>query len=191
MRQCVDCLLCLLGTSTRGCSTRDIPVDVGGIGTLANDVLEGLPTLANSRRGALVGDLCIDASGHLADGALDEAALRKAGSEENGVDRNENPRALLEKKGRSEDAEPEEDFKDGNESHAGIVILLHKLANGIRQTRCLWLCSTSCARSLLLALDGGQEVCSSVGGNVEDGVDCKGQDSERNLAREEPNEGHD
>ena len=40
-------------------------------------------------------------------------------------------------------------------------------------------------------LNGGQKVGAHVGSDVEDRVDGEGEDSKRDLAREEPGEGHD
>lgn len=95
----------------------DILADVRSIASLADDALEGAPGVAGCGRGALVGELGIDAGGQRVDGLLDEAALCNAGAEEDGVDSEEDPAALLEEKCGAEDAEPEGDLEEGNERH--------------------------------------------------------------------------
>ena len=96
-------LLCLLRGSLL---SANVPADVSSIAGLLDNALEGSPTLLGSGRSALVGKLSVNAGSELVDSLLDKAALRNAGTEEDGVDNEQDPRAPLE-----EDAEPEEDLK--------------------------------------------------------------------------------
>lgn len=74
-----------------GLLSTNILADVGRIGGLPNDVLEGAPALASDGWSALVGKLGINAGGELGDGALDKGALRVPGAEEDGVHGNQDP----------------------------------------------------------------------------------------------------
>jgi hypothetical protein len=105
-------LLRLLRSSTR--LSTNIPADIGSIGSLLDDTLEGVPSILSSRRRALVGKLSVDATSQLVNSLLDKAALSDAGAEEDGVDGEQDPRALLEEERRADDAEPEEDLEQGN-----------------------------------------------------------------------------
>jgi hypothetical protein len=76
-----------------GCTllTTHILADISRISRLANDTLEGTPSIASSRRCALVRQLSINARSQGVNSLLDEAALRNAGAEEDGVDSEEDP----------------------------------------------------------------------------------------------------
>lgn len=178
-------LLCLLGGSLLAAN---VPADVGSIGSLADNALEGAPCLLRSGRSALVGKLSVNAGSKLVDGLLDEAALRNAGAEEDGVDSKEDPRALLEEHGRAKNAEPEEDLKQGDKSHGAIVVLLDELANSLGGSGALGL---GAGLSSGWGLDGGQQVGAHVCSDVEDGVYGEGKYGKGDLAREEPHKGHD
>lgn len=167
----------------------NIPADVGRIRGLADDVLEGSPTLAGGRGSALVGKLGINTSSQLVDGVLDEAALRNAGTEEDGVDGEQDPGPFLEEKRGANNAEPEGNLEHGDEGHGAIIVLLDELANGLGGSGARGL-GTSWTGSLR-RLDGGQQVGAHVSRNVEYGVNCKREDCKRDLAREEPNKRHD
>jgi len=145
-------LLGLLGGSSR--LATNVPADVGGISSLTNNVLEGSPALLGSGRSALVGKLSVNAGSELVDSLLDEAALRNASAEEDGVDSEEDPGALLEEHGRAEDAEPQEDLEQGDKSHGAIVVLLDELANSLGGSGALRL---GAGRSRRWGLDGGQK----------------------------------
>lgn len=132
------CLLRLLGCGAR--LATNIPADVSGIGSLANDVLKCGPTLASCRWGALVGKLSIDASGELADSLLHKGALCDTCAEEDGVDNEKDPRTLLEEDGGAQNTEPQSNLEQSNKGHGTIIIFLDKLAN-----------SLGCGGSLLLA----------------------------------------
>lgn len=178
-------LLCLLGST--GLAT-NVPADVGRISSLADDTLEGVPALASSRWGTLVGKLSIDASSKLVNGFLDEAALRNAGAEKDGVNRQQDPRTSLEKKRGTNNAEPESNFKHGNERHGAVIILLDKFADSLGSSRTLGPATSSgCGRRL----EGGQQVRAHIGSNVEDRVHGKRQYGKWDLAREEPDKSHD
>lgn len=179
-------LLSLLGGATR--LGTDVPADIGGVGSLADDSLEGAPALLGSGRSALVGKLSVNASSKLANGILDKAALCNASAEKDSVDGEQDPGTLLEEEGGTKDAEPEEDLEKRNKCHGAIIILLDKLANGLRGSRCLWL---GARLSSGWGLDSGQQVGSHISSDVENGVDGEGEDGKRDLAREEPCQGHD
>lgn len=166
----------------------DVLADVSSLGSLTDDVLEGTPGLASGWRSALVGKLGIDAGGKLGNGTLDEGALSVAGTEEDGVDNDQDPRSLLEEKGRAEHAEPKGNLEDSNKGHAAVVVLLYELANSIGQGGLGLGTRLSSSRR---RLDGGQQVRAHIGCDVEYRVDCKRQDSQRNLARKEPDKSHD
>jgi len=74
-----------------------IPADISSVCRLLDDIFESSPGLTSSRRRALIGKLCVNASSELGDGVLDEAALCVTSTEKDSVDNNEDPRALLEK----------------------------------------------------------------------------------------------
>lgn len=167
----------------------DVPADISRICRLADDVLEGAPRIASRRRCALVRKLRVNTGRELVNRLLDEAALCNTGAEEDGVDGKKDPAALLEQQRGADNAEPQCNLEHGYERHAAVVVLLDKLANslggagrgglGASWGRAGW------------GLDGRKQVGAHVGGNVEDGVDCKGRDGERDLAHEEPDECHD
>lgn len=73
-----------------------VPANVSGICGLCDDSLERCPDLPGNWRSALVRKLSIDSGGQLGDGALDEGALSSTRAEEDGVDDDKDPRALLE-----------------------------------------------------------------------------------------------
>jgi hypothetical protein len=178
-------LLRFLGHSTLLAS--DVAADIREIRGLLNTGLERAPSLARNRWRALVGELGINSGSELSDGTLDEAALGDASTEEDGVDGHQDPRALLEEQSRSEDAEPESDLEDSNECHAAIVVLLDELSNRLRCARRLRLGALGRRRRL----KSGEQVGADIGQDVEDGVDGKGENSQGNLAREQPYQCHD
>lgn len=172
----------LLGLLVGSGRAGNVAANVGRIVGLANDTLEGLPALANLRRSALVGDRGIGASGQLANSLLDERALGVAGTEEGQVDDQQNPAALGEGDSGQDEAEEEQDLKSGDDTHAGIVVLLDEAANGLGE-------------GVLLAgglgagggrggargtgswgLQGRDQVHAGVGRNVEDRVDAEGKE---------------
>lgn len=177
-------LLRLLGSSLLGAG---VAVDVSQVSSLLDATLDCVPTLSDSRGHVLAVGNGITTGGELVDSLLDECALVEASSEEDGVDDDEDPRTLLEEESGTEQTEPESDLKDGYEGHRRVVVILDEVANRVSKARSLGLLSS---RSSRLRLDGGQEVGSGVGCNVENRVDGKGQNGQRNVTREEPDQGH-
>lgn len=183
----IDSLLRLLGDwALLG---TNIATDIGGIRGLPDDVLEGSPGLSGGRWSALVSELGVDAGSELSDGSLDEAALCVAGAEEYGIDNQQNPSSGLEEKGGSKDTEPQGDFENSDESHAGIVVLLDELADGVRKAGSLGL--GAWLGRLLWGLKDGEKRRADISYNVENGVNSKREHSQRDLAREEPDQSHD
>lgn len=94
-----------------------VTVDVGQVSGLLDTALDTIPALSDSGRHVLtVGD-GVTTSGELVDGLLDEGALVEASSEEDSVDGNQDPRALLEKESGEAKAEPKSDLEDSDKSH--------------------------------------------------------------------------
>ena len=151
--------------------------------SLLDNALDGLPAIAHSRVGGLVREACIKTSSAVRDSALDEAALGISCTEEGGVNGNQDPRALLEHDCRQEEAEPQEDLKNGHDGHGLVIVVLDELANCVAQTRGLWLAICGWA-------DCWQEVGTRVGEDVEERVDAEWKDRKWHLAGEEPDECH-
>ena len=59
----------------------------------------------------------VDSCLELSELSLDEAALGESGTEESGVDGDQDPGTFAEGNGGEQETAPEEDFKDGNETH--------------------------------------------------------------------------
>lgn len=178
-------LLGLLGdTLLLGAS---VAVDVSQVSGLLDAILETTPALSDGRREVLTVGNSVTASAELVDGRLHKGALVETGSEEDGVDSDQNPRALLEEESREEQTEPESDLEDSNKGHGRIVVVLNEVANGVGEARRLGLLASSDSG---LGLDGGQEVGSGVSCDVEDRIDGEGQNGEGDLARPEPDQSH-
>lgn len=158
-----DRLLGLLGCTLL--LSANVLADVSCVSGLADNVLEGAPALADRWGNALVGELGVKTGSQLGDGTLDKGALGEAGAEEDGVDRDEDPGALLEEESRTEDSEPQSNLEDGNQSHAAIIVVLDELANHVRGSRSLGL-GTGCGCSRR-RLDGGEQVRARIGSDVE------------------------
>ena len=169
-------------------STTGVAVDVGEISSLLDTALDGLPSLANDWWHVLsVGD-GVTAGAELVDGALDKGTLVEAGAEEDGVDDDEDPGALLEENGGAEEAEPEHDLEDGDDGHAEVVVVLDKITDGVAEGGRGWLLAWL---SGWLWLESWDQVGAGVGCNVEDRIDGEWQDSKSSLLGEEPDKGHD
>lgn len=180
----INPLLSLLWCSL---SVTNISVDIGLVVNLLEDILDSLPSLLGNWRDVLSVGKTITTSSNLLNGSLHESALRDAGTEEDGVESEDDPAALDEEDGGSEKTEPESELECGDKRHAGVVVLLDETANGVTKT----------GRHGLLAgwgdwwwLDGGEEDGASVGQHVEGAVDGEGQESEWVLLGEEPDECH-
>ena len=177
-----------------GSSARDVAANVGGLVNLTNNALEGLPALTNLRRSALVRDGGIGASGHLANGLLDERALGVAGTEERKVNQQENPATLREGDSRQDQANEQGDLEGSDNTHAGIVVLLDEAANGLGErvllNSRLGRSGGACAGGSLGWLQGGDQVHAGVGRDVEDRVHTEGQKSQDKLAGVQPDKSH-
>lgn len=125
----VNRLLSLLGGS--GSLATSVAVDIGSIGSLDDDTLDGSPTLADSWWHILAVGHGVTTGSKLVDGSLDEGALVEASAEEDAVDGKHDPRTLQEEETRSKKAEPKNNLKDGNNGHGGIVVVLNEVAYGI------------------------------------------------------------
>lgn len=186
----------LLGLLVGSGRASNVAANVGRIVDLAHDTLEGLPTLANLRGSALVGDRGVGASGQLANSLLDERALGVAGTEEGEVDDQQNPATLGEGDRRQDEAEEEQDLKGGNDTHAGIIVLLDEAANGLGEGVLLGggLGAGGGRGGARGTGSGGlqsrDQVRASVSRNVEDRVDAEGEESENELAGVQPDKSH-
>lgn len=163
----------------------NVTVDVSRVVSLLGDTLDLVPHVARSRGHVLPVRKSVTASTQLVEHTLNESALRDAGTDEDGVDGDEDPAALLEEKSRAEETEPESNFEPSDQGHAGIVVLLDEAANALTKTTLLRACG-----GILGVLDHGEEDTAGVGSDVEDAVDSKRQDGEGDLLGEEPNKGH-
>ena len=146
-------LLGLLG-NTLLLST-SVTVDVSQVSALLDTTLDSTPALSDGRRQVLAVGNSVTASAQLVDGRLHEGALVEAGSEEDGVDSNQDPRALLEKESRDAQTEPESNLEDSDKGHGRIVVVLNEVTNGVSEARRLGLLASS---DSWLRLDGGQKV---------------------------------
>lgn len=184
-------LLRLLGS---GLLAAQVLLDISGINGLSRDALEGLPALTNGGGSVLMRGVGVEASGVLLNGTLNEGALREASTEEGSVDDEENPAALAEGESRADEAEPEEQFEAGNDGHAGVVVFLDELADGVGERRLrgggLRRRRRAGRRGTGSRLNGGNDVGASVGRNVEDRVDGEREKGERDLAGVQPDQSH-
>ncbi len=150
-----------------------VSAQIRGIGRLSHNALERGPGLAGDGRGALVGHGGIDAGRQLADDRLNEAALGVAGPQEGRVGEREEDGAAAESKKRDEHAEPGDELEQGDESHAGVIVLLDESAQGLGQGGLLRL-RLAIGRSILLlafvrgrGLEHGDQVAAGVGRDME------------------------
>jgi hypothetical protein len=183
----------LLGLLGHG-SAVDVLVDIGSGVELTSTTLDTVPDLSCGRRSALGTDEVIDTGLEHGERVLDVAALRESGAQECSVDGNQDPRAALEENSREQQADPKEDLEAGHDRHGHVVVLLNEGANSVRKR-------VSTVRRLRVRRagggddlggdDGGDQVGASVGRDVEDRVDAVGQQSERVLGHEEPDQSHD
>lgn len=138
-------------------------------------------------------NLLVDAGSSLSKGALHELTLGEPGSQEDGIDSQEDPGTLAECKSREKEAEPKENLERSDQHHGGVIVLLDKLADGIGKRR-LGLGSArrrwSAAWCDLGRLNRGNEIGTSVGRNVEDRVDGEREQSERDLSGEQPDQAY-
>jgi hypothetical protein len=132
-----------------------VAVDVSQISGLLDTALETTPGLSDGRRQVLTSGNGITTSAELVDGRLHKGALVEASSKEDGVDSDQDPRALLEEESREAQTEPQSDLEDSDKSHGRIVVVLNEVANGVGKAGRLGLLASSDSR---LGLEGGQKV---------------------------------
>jgi hypothetical protein len=166
-------LLCLLHVRAGA----HISADIGCIGGLPHDPFDRLPCLSCSRWSALVGNEGVAFRCVLMKGILNEAALVISSTEEDGVDDQENPGSFRECNGGEQNTEPKEDFEDRNKRHARVIVVLDELANHVTHGGS-FVCGFAAGRNgsvstLLWGLNGWNDVCASVGCDVENGVDAE------------------
>lgn len=154
---------------------------------LPDTALDLLPNLARSRRGPLRTHKPVDLVLEVVERVLDVRALREARAEEGGVDRDEDPGAALEEDGGEGDAEPEEDLERGDDGHGVVVVGADEDADLVGDGVRLRLSVRRGGGGR--GLDGGNEVGARVGQGVEDGVDAVGEEGERVLRAQEPDDG--
>jgi len=178
-----------------GSRTIDIFANISSIMEHSCATLNIVPNSSGSRGSRLSTNKIINSCLQLLELTLNESALGKTRSEEGGVDNHQNPRALGEGDGREEETAPEQDLEDGNEPHGGIIVFLDELANhvggwvGLGGWLATWACTT-CESNWLSWLDGGNKVRTSIGCDMEDGVDAEWEHGKRVLGREKPDKGH-
>jgi hypothetical protein len=132
-----------------------VAVDVSQISGLLDTALETTPGLSDGRREVLTSGNGVTTSAELVDGRLHKGALVEASSKEDGVDSDQDPRALLEEEGREAQTEPQSDLEDSDKSHGRIVVVLNEVANGVGKAGRLGLLASSDSR---LRLESGQKV---------------------------------
>lgn len=67
----------------------------------------------------------------LLESVLNKVALAETCAEEDGVDAQQDPATSAKGDGRHEQTDPEEDFETGDEHHAGVIVFLNELADGV------------------------------------------------------------
>jgi hypothetical protein len=184
----------LLGLLPSGSCASHIASHIRSIVYLMHNAFECFPSLANQRRGALVGDRSVNPGSSMVHSTLDKGALRVSRTEESQVGQEQHPASLGEGKGRQDEAEQESKLERGDEIHAAVIVLLDELSNGLSERRLLgsgsWRSGRSRTRCILWWLQGGKQVGPGVCRDVEDGVHAEGQQSQGNLAGVQPHEGH-
>ena len=162
---------------------------------LPRAVLDSVPNLAGRRRSALGTNQVVDTGLELGERVLHVAALGEAGTQENGVGSQQDPRAALEENGAEQEADPEKDLETGDNGHGGIIVLLDKVADRVRE-RVLGVLhlgagrGTGRRRELLRRHDRRDQVCAGVGSDVKHGVDAVGEHREGVLRHHEPHNRH-
>ncbi len=185
---------CLLGWSW-STSTSKVLRDISNIMELTTSTLNTIPDLSSDRWKTLTTNQSITTGTESLELSTDESRLGIAGTEESSVESQKDPRALGEDSSGEEEAAPEEDLQDSNESHGEIVVLLDELADGLREwgLRVGWLGGWGGAGWLGGGgwwCDRWENVLARVGCDVEDGVDAEWEHGQWVLWREEPDEGH-
>lgn len=162
---------------------------------LPHTSLDTVPNLASDGRSALGANLVVDTGLNVGQRVLDVGALAEAGAQEGRVNGNQDPAPTLEENSREQKADPDGNLEASDEGHGQVVVLLDKVANGIRNGMRLVLrfgagSTVGCA-DLLGWDDGWDDGGAGVGRNVEDRVDTEGQQSQVVLRREKPDKAED
>lgn len=118
-------------------------------------------------------------------------ALRVACAEESSVDGEDEPRPALEKERRQQDAEPQQDLEASDDGHRRVVVFLNECTNSVGQGAVDLGAGRVCVGSRRRRRDDGDQVGASVRGDVEDGVDSVGEQGQRVLRSQKPDESHD
>lgn len=84
---------------------------------LFSSVADVVPDLASDRRSSLSSNQRVDASAQVSKRSLNVSALRVAGTQEGGVDGEQDPGAALEEQGREQNAEPKKNLESCNHAH--------------------------------------------------------------------------
>ncbi len=164
--------------------------DIGSVVELARSVLDTVPDLTGRGGSALGTDKRIDVGLQLTKGILHMGALAKAGTHEGGVEREQNPGSALEEDGSQEQTDPQEDLESGHDGHRHIVVGLDKVSNSLGDGVYLLGTRRAACRDWLGRLNGGDQVGTSVGRDVEDRVNSVREQSKGVLGRQKPNQRH-
>ena len=166
--------------------TTDVSPNISRIMELPRAGFDTLPNTSSSWRRRLSTNKAVDSCLKLSELSLHESRLSEAGAQEGSVDCDQDPGALGEGDCRQEETAPEENLEDSNETHGRVIVFLDELPDclservGLKIRLGRW----GCARYWCLGygwLNGGNEVCTGIGCNVEDRVDAKGKHGERIL----------
>lgn len=103
-----------------------ILIEIRRIMHLASHTLDILPHTLRRRRDILSVGHSITPSTHLPDHALHKRALRYPRPQKDSIDHQQDPAALLEQDGGTQDPEPEEHLQRSDDRHTGVVVVLNK-----------------------------------------------------------------
>ena len=129
----------------------------------------------------------VSTGAQMLDHALNETALADTGTEESGVQGQDDPAAASEDDGGAQHAEPQGQLEASDERHAGIVVFLDEAADGISHTGRLGLLTS---RGRWRRTNGGQDEATGVCQDVKDAIDGVWEESKWILSSKEPHEGH-
>lgn len=151
----------------------NVLANISGIMKRPGATLDTIPDLSRRWWNTLSTNQAVNSSFQLPELTLDEAALGESCAEEGSVDSDQDPGALSEGESGEEETEPETDFKNGHETHGGVIVFFDELADHIGGWVCLvcWLGawgSTCSWCNRLRGLNSGDEVCAGVSCDVED-----------------------
>ena len=136
---------------------------------------DGIPTLADAGGDILRAENGVHASIELGERVLKMGALGKSGSQEDGIDGDENPGPALEEDCRYQETDPYGNFEPCDDRHGTAIIFLNKPADFVGEwvgSR-YWLRIRRASRlQHHLGRDCGNEAGSSITSDVEDRIDC-------------------